>query len=271
MTTRAAPRSPATTVAIGAVALWLGALVVLPLAALVAHALGGRAGFFETLVEPTTRSSVWLTTWSSLVVAAVDVVVGTALAFVLVRGPKRVAVFLDFAVDLPFALPTLLPGVLLVALLGPHTTLGAIFAGAGFPIAFAPPAIVVVLLFVTLPFVVRAVEPVLRALDPSEEEAAAALGASTWTTLRRVVLPALLPAAAGGALQSFARALAEFGSVVVVSGNVPGRTLTAPALVFAEVEGGRTDRAAVVAAALLFVALVAQLVARALPGGRRRA
>ena len=259
--------SPWTVVGVALVGAWLAALVVLPLVALVVHAIAGEAGVVASLVDA--RHALWLTTWSSLVVMAFDAVAGTALAFVLVRGPRGVARALDVAVDLPFALPTLLPGILLVALLGPQTVLGALLVDAGAPVVFAPPSIVIVLLFVTLPFVVRAVEPVLRAIDVAEEEAAAALGATSTTTLVRVVLPALAPAIAGGALQAFARALAEFGSVVVVSGNIPGKTLTAPALIFAEVEGGRTDRAAVVALATLVLALAAQLAAHRLAGGRR--
>ncbi len=255
--------------------MWLTVLVALPLFAIAWTAVSADRSVLAVLMEPVTRSALWLSTWSSLVVAAVNAVVGTAIAFVLVRGKLRFASALDAAVDLPFALPTLLPGVLLVALLGPQTLLGALFKDAGLPIAFAPAGVIIVLLFVTLPFVVRAVEPVLRALDVAEEEAAAALGASSTMTFFRVVLPALRPAIAAGALQSFARALGEFGSVVVVSGNIPGRTLTGPALVYSEVESGMPARAAVVSFALLLLAVSAQLGVRALSphraagGGRR--
>lgn len=197
--------------------------------------------------------------------------VGTAIAWALVRWelPGRAA--LAALVDLPLAIPTLVAGILLVALLGPQSAVGAHLVAAGFPIAYAWPGVVLALLFVTLPFVVRAVEPVLAELDPGEEEAAATLGANRWTTFFRVLLPPVAPAIAAGMVQTFARSVAEFGSLVAVSGNIPFRTLVAPVYVLGEVEGGNPEGAAAVSVVLLAFALGVQPLSAALArraGGR---
>jgi sulfate transport system permease protein len=165
-------------------------------------------------------------------------------------------------VDLPFAVPTLVTGVMLVTLLGPQSVLGRWLAAQRMQVAFAPPSIVLALLFVTLPFVVRAVEPVLMEQDPAEEEAARTLGAGTWTVFLRVLLPPMMPAILSGTIRSFARALGEFGSIVVVSGNIPYRTLTAPIYIFGEIESGQPARAAAVSVVLLAAALALNLGAR---------
>jgi len=237
------------------------ALVGLPLAALVAQGLrGGLSGVWRVVSAPVAAHALWLTFWTAALMAVVNAVMGTAAAWVLVRYrfPGRAA--LSALIDLPFAVPTLVAGVLLTVLLGPQSDLGGWLGRHGARVIFAPPSIVLVLLFVTLPFVVRAVEPVLLELDPAEEEAAWLLGAGPVTTFTRVVLPALAPAILSGTIRSFARALAEFGSVVVVAGNIPHRTLTAPVFIFGEVESGRPGDAAA-ASVVLLVASVLLLVA----------
>jgi len=240
-------------------------LVVLPLATLVKVGFGkGLDGAIAAVTSPVAQSALILTLWTSALVAVVGGVMGVVVAWVLVRYrfPGRGA--LSAFVDLPLAIPTLVAGMALVALLGPQTALGAAFSAAGFKIAFAEPAIVLALAFVSLPFTVRAVEPVLMELDPAEEEAASTLGASGFVTLRRIILPALLPAIGSGAAQAFSRALAEFGSIVVVAGNIPNKTLTAPVYVFGEIESGNPEAAAAVAMVLLAVALVSTLSAQGL-------
>ena len=171
---------------------------------------------------------------------------------------------LSALVDLPFAIPTLVTGVMLVVLFGPQSLLGGWLAREGAPVAFAAPSIVLALLFITVPFVVRAVEPVLMEQDPAEEEAARTLGAGTFTVFWRVLLPPLVPSLLSGTIRSYARALGEFGSIVVVSGNIPHQTLTAPIYVFGEIESGRPEVAAAVSVVLLAVALALTFGARAI-------
>jgi sulfate transport system permease protein len=247
---------------------YLGVLVVLPLAGLVAAGTaGGAAVLWSEITRPVVLSSLRLTLWTAALVAAVNAVLGTATAWVLVRYRFPGRRLLSSLVDLPFAIPTLVTGLTLVLLFGPQQPVGAWLAARGIAIAFAAPAILLALAFVTFPLVVRAVEPVLAGLDPAEEEAAHTLGAGRWATFRRVLLPALRPAIAFGALQSFARAAAEFGSIVVVSGNIPFRTLMAPVQIHSEVESGEPRAAAAISLVLLALALGLSLLTRLL---RRR-
>jgi len=249
----------------GAVVLYVVLLVVLPLATLVKVGFGkGPAALLAAITSPVAQSALVLTLWTSLLVAVVGGVMGVVVAWVLVRYRFPGRGVLSAFVDLPLAIPTLVAGLALVALLGPQTALGAAFEAAGFKIAFAEPAIILALAFVSLPFTVRAVEPVLMELDPAEEEAASTLGASGFLTLRRIILPPLLPAIGSGAAQAFSRALAEFGSIVVVAGNIPNKTLTAPVYVFGEIESGNPEAAAAVAMVLLGVALLSTLSAQGL-------
>lgn len=213
--------------------LYLGLMVALPLAA-IAYT-GFRDGFGalgNAFGAPGARQALQLTLLSSAAVAVINGVFGTLLAYVLVRFrfPGRGVV--AALVDLPFAIPTLVTGVMLVALYGPSTPIGGFLADHGLQVVFAVPGILLALLVITLPLVVRTVEPVLLELDVAQEEAAHVLGAGGWTTFRRVVLPAIRPAIAAGILLSFARAIGEFGSIVIVSGNITGKTLTAPYFIF---------------------------------------
>lgn len=245
-----------------AVAAWVALLVALPVATLVWRGLAdGPAAFWTAVSDRGAVDALTLSLWTALLATVVNAVAGTAIAWVLVRwelpGRRQLAAL----VDLPLAIPTLVAGLLIVALFGPQTLAGGALADAGLPIAFARPGIVMALLFVTLPFVVRAVEPVLAELDPAEEEAAQTLGAGRFTTFIRVLLPPVLPAIAAGAVQTFARSVAEFGSLAAVSGNIPHRTLVAPVWILGEVEAGNAGAAASVSLVLLAIALVLQPVA----------
>lgn len=249
----------------GAFAAWVGLLVGLPAAALLARGLaGGLGGLVEVFQAPAARAALSLSLWTAALAAALNGLVGTAIAVALVRWelPGRRA--LAALVDLPLAIPTLVAGLLLVALFGPQTALGAWLTDHGAPVAFARPGIVLALLFVTLPFVVRAVEPVLEELDQAEEEAAATLGAGRWTTFSRVLLPPVLPAIAAGMVQTFARSVAEFGSLAAVSGNIPLKTLVMPVWILGEVEAGNTEGAAAASVVLLALALALQPISRGL-------
>ncbi|MGQ0641417.1 MAG: ABC transporter permease [Gemmatimonadaceae bacterium] len=265
--------SPIQLVMRGGVLAYVAALVALPLAALAATGLAnGVAGVWRAASSPMAVDALLLTLWTGALTAVINALAGTATAWVLVRCRFPGRGLLQALVDLPFAVPTLVTGVMLVLLLGPTRPAGRWFAAHGIDVLFAPPAIIFALLFITLPFVVRAVEPVLAELDPAEEEAARTLGARDWAVVRRVILPALAPAIGVGALQSFARAIAEFGAIVVVSGNIPHKTLTGAIYIFGEVEGGRPDVAAAISLVLLVLSFALSLGARTLrhAAGARR-
>lgn len=246
-------------------AAYLGILVAAPILAVVWRGLAdGPAAFVEAVSHKAAIDALVLSVWTGAIATAINAFVGTAIAWWLVRWDLPGRNFLAALVDLPLAIPTLVAGIVLVALYGPHTPVGKVFGAFGIEIAFARPGIVLALLFVTLPFVVRAVEPVLLELDPAEEEAAYTMGASRFTTFFRVLLPPLLPAVAAGSVQTFARCVAEFGSIAAVSGNIVHKTLTAPVYVLGEVEAGNPGAAASVSLVLLAVALVLQPVAHRL-------
>lgn len=246
-------------------ALWLLFLVVLPLSTLVGHSFSrGIPSFLEGLNAPYAVNALVLTLWTAALTASINAITGTATAWVLVRYKFPGRSLISALVDLPFAIPTLVTGLMIVFLFGPKSPIGTLLLDLGIPVVFAPIGILIALQFITLPFVVRAIEPVLMDINPAEEEAAATLGAGLFFTFRKVILPPIIPAIAGGTLQGFARALAEFGSLVVVSGNIPGKTLTAPVFIFGEVESGRIDVATSVCLVLLILALLLQPAVQAL-------
>jgi sulfate transport system permease protein len=251
---------------------YLAVMIALPVAtvARVGFSLGAAA-MVRALVHPVARSALFLTLRTGAAMAVVNAVMGTLIAYVLVRYRFRGRAALNAVIDLPFAIPTLVTGIMLVVLFGPYAPLGRALAVFGVRVIYAPTSIVLALLFVTLPFVVRAVQPVLMELDRTEEEAAYTLGASEWMTFRRVVLPALGPAILTGTLLSFARALGEFGSIVVVAGNIPRRTLTAAVYVFGEIESGNPQEASAMSLVLIGVSFVSILVVDAFERKRRRA
>jgi sulfate transport system permease protein len=248
-------------------------LVVLPLVALVHHSIsGGFATFWADIGDPVAVHALWLTILLAAVTATINAVAGTGIAWLLVRHEFWGRRALSAAVDAPFAVPTLVTGVLLVALYGPQSSFGAWLIANDIPIAFARPGIVLAMLFVTVPLAVRTVEPVLAELDPDEEDAARTLGAKPWPVFRRVLLPPLVPAIAAAWIQVFARSIAEFGSIAAVSGNMPKDTLVASVYVLGELEGGSSRSAAAVSVVLLFAALCLQplaqrLSSRAVHGG----
>jgi sulfate transport system permease protein len=182
----------------------------------------------------------------------VNAVAGTLIAWVLVRDSFRGKAFINALIDLPFALPTIVAGLTLLALYGPHGPFGV-------NVAYTRTAVVMALLFVTLPFVVRSVQPVLLELDREMEEAAASLGARPGTIFRRIVLPNLAPAILSGCALAFARSIGEFGSVVLISGNIPFKTEVASVHIFSLVESDAASGAAAVSVVLLLVSLVTLL------------
>ena len=233
----------------GIAALYMGLIVLIPIAALIWQSLaGGLDEFVRAITSPPALAAIQVTFVASFVVVIINAVVGTLIAFVLVRDEFPGKSIVDGLIDLPFALPTIVAGLTLVTLYGPRSPFGI-------NIAYTAPAIVIALLFVTLPFVVRSVQPVLKELDREMEEAAASLGASGPVALRRIVLPNVMPAILTGAALAFARSLGEFGSVVLISGNIPYRTEVASVYIYGQVEADRPSAAAAVSVFLLVASL----------------
>lgn len=232
-------------------ATYLSLLVLLPIAAVFSKAFdGGPGAFFATVTGIQVRAAIELSVVSSLIVVAVNAIAGTAVAWLLVRDRFPLNRVIGALVDLPFALPTVIAGIVLISLYGPNSPIHL-------DIAYTRLAIGVALAFVTLPFAVRSVQPVLAALDREAEEAASSLGASSFTTFRRVIVPSLAPAILTGAGLGFARALGEYGSVTIVSGNLPLKTEAASVAIFGFVENDDLAAAAATSLVLFAIALVA--------------
>jgi sulfate transport system permease protein len=252
----------------GTALLYLGLMVALPAAAIVIRGFeDGLTSLTQALDAFGARNALILTVVMATITASVNVVFGTLLAYVIVRYRFPGRRLLSTVVDLPFAIPTLVTGVMLVALYGPNGVFGAFLQRHGIQVAFAPLGILLALLFVTLPLVVRTVQPVLLELDEEEEEAARVLGATRWATFRKVVFPAIRPAIVAGGLLAFARALGEFGAVVIVSGNIPNKTLTAPVLI-AQLINLDPAQAAAVSTLLFALSFVLVMVTERLVGAR---
>ena len=240
--------------ALGAALLWLGLLVLIPLAALVWRASGlGLSGILTIATQPRVAAALKLSFGLSLLAAALNVVLGGVVAWVLTRYEFPGRRLLDAAVDLPFALPTAVAGIALTAVYAPNGWIGAPLDALGFKVAFTPLGIFVALVFIGLPFMVRSVEPVLSEVEPEIEEASATLGASRLRTIFQVVLPPLVPAFLTGFALALARAVGEYGSVVFISGNIPFVSEIAPLLIVVRLE--EFDEAGATAVAAIMLAL----------------
>jgi sulfate/thiosulfate transport system permease protein len=241
----------------GAAIVYLGGMIFLPVTAIILKGFGdGFGSFTHAMAGAGAMAAIRLTLITATLTALINAVLGTLLAYVLVRYRFPGRALLSTVADLPIAIPTLVTGLMLVAIYGPNAPIGRFLDGIGIQVIFAPLGVELALLVVTLPFVLRAVQPVLLELDPAEEEASATLGASGWRTFRKVVLPAIRPAIAAGALLSFARACGEFGSIVIVSGNIVNKTLTAPVYIFQLASQFRTEEAAAIATLLFAISFV---------------
>ncbi|AGT93307.1 sulfate ABC transporter permease subunit CysT [Rhodococcus sp. WS1] len=250
---------------IGVATLWLSVIVLLPLAALTATAFDeGISGFWDAITAPVALASLRVTLLVSVIVALINVVMGTIIAWVLVRDDFPGKRIVNSMIDLPFALPTIVASIVLLSLYGPQSPID-IHLNA------TQPGLIVALAFVTLPFVVRSVQPVLMEVDREVEEAAASLGASNWTIFRSVVLPTLAPAVISGAGLAFARAIGEYGSVVLIGGNIPRVTQMTSQYIQQQIEIDRPTNAAAVSVALLAIAFVTLFVLRIFASrGQRR-
>jgi sulfate transport system permease protein len=229
---------------------WLTLIVLIPLAAVVARSFdGGIGAFFDAITNKQALAAIRFTLIVSIVVAAIDAVMGVLIAWVLVRDEFPGKAFVNSLIDLPFALPTIVAGLTLLALYGNTSPVGI-------NVAYTQAGVALALLFVTLPFVVRAVQPVLMSLDREAEQAAASLGAGPVYTFRRIVLPALRPAILAGVALAFGRAVGEFGAIVLISGNIPFKTEVASVFVYGRIESGATTSAAAVSVFLLVISFV---------------
>jgi sulfate/thiosulfate transport system permease protein len=237
----------------GVLTVYFSLVVLIPLAAVVwrSHA-EGRHVFWEVVTSPEALAALKLTLAASAIVAGIQALTGTAIAWVLVRDEFPGKKFVNAVIDLPFALPTIVAGLVLLTLYGPKGQLGV-------HLAYTRAAIVLALMFVTLPFVVRAVQPVLLELDHEMEEAAASLGSGSFSTFRRIVLPNILPATLSGVALAFARAIGEIGSLVLISGNQPFKTEVSSVYIFGRIQSGDTTAATAVSVVLLSISLLVLL------------
>lgn len=248
---------PGFSLSLGVSVLSLSLLVLLPFAMLVWTVTDlGWSGFIRVISEPRTLAAVWLTLKMSLLAMVASVVLGTLVAWVLVRYQFWGKDMVNALVDLPFALPTAVTGVALATLYAPTGWIGRIFTSMGLQVAFTPTGIWLALLLVSLPFVVRAVQPVLAELSGEYEEAAAILGASRFTIVFRVLLPEVLPALVMGAGMAFARATGEYGSVIFIAGNVPFKSEILPLIIVSKFELFDLPAAAAVALFMLVISFV---------------
>jgi sulfate/thiosulfate transport system permease protein len=244
--------------ALGISTLWLSVIVLLPLAALVVRSTeGGFDTFWNAVSSRQAVAALRFTIGVSLVATAINVVSGVLIAWVLVRDRFAGKRAVNALIDLPFALPTIVAGLTLLALYGPNSPLGI-------NVAYTQTAVLLALLFVTTPFVVRSVQPVLMELDREMEEAALSLGANGRTVFVRIILPNLVPAILSGAALAFARAVGEFGSIVLISGNIPFHTQVASMFIFKQIESDNPIGAAAVSVVLLVLSLLILLGIRGL-------
>lgn len=239
---------------------FLSLVVALPIAALAwSSTHKGLSGFWDAVSAPQATAALKLTLAVAALAALTNAIFGTLLAWVLVRDAFLGKSLVNGVIDLPFALPTIVAGLLVLALYGPRSPVGV-------QLAYTRGAIYLALLFVTLPFVVRTVQPVLLELDQEMEEAARSLGAHRLTVFRRIVLPNILPGILSGVTMAFARAVGEIGAIVIISGNLPYRTEVASVFIFNRIQSGDPSGAAAVAVVLLAISFAVLLVV----GGMRR-
>jgi sulfate transport system permease protein len=257
--------------AFGVTVTWLTLIILIPLAGLVLHSASiGLSGYGELLADERTLNALKISFGAALIAAAVNVLFGLPLAWVLVRYDfpgKRV---IDAIVDLPFALPTAVAGISLAALYAKNGWIGALFNAFGIKIAFTPAGIVVALIFIGLPFVVRTVQPVIEEIDREVEEAAATLGASRLQTIARVILPSLTPAILTGFALAFARAAGEYGSVIFIAGNIPFVSEIAPLLIVIRLEEFNYAGATAIATVMLAVSFLMLLTINLIQAWTRR-
>lgn len=249
-------RYGSTSLRVGVATTWLSIIVLLPLAAIVWQSAGGGwEAFWAAVTSNSAIASFRVTVTISFAVAAINLVFGLVIAWVLTRDKFPGKRLVDAVIDLPFALPTIVASLVMLALYGPSSPIGVHIQHTKWGVGAA-------LLFVTLPFVVRSVQPVLLELDREVEEAAASLGANNWTIFRLVILPALLPSLLSGAGLAFSRAIGEYGSVVLIGGAIPGETEVSSQWIRTLIENDDRTGAAAISIVLLVISFVTLFVLR---------
>jgi sulfate transport system permease protein len=245
--------------------LYLSLIVLIPLSALFLKAATmDWSDFYETVTSPRVVASYKLTFGASLIAALINTVFGSLIAWSIVRYPFPGRQILDALIDLPFAMPTAVSGIALMAIYAPTGLIGKHLLPYGIKTAISPLGIVIALTFIGLPFVVRTLQPALEELDGEAEQAAASLGATRWQTFWRIIVPSLLPALLTGFTLAFARALGEYGSVIFVAGNIPMKTEIASLLIVSKLDDADVPGAAAIAVVMLVTTLVILLVVQAI-------
>jgi sulfate transport system permease protein len=247
-------------------------LIFLPLAALTQQSVAaGWDRFVQDISAPQAAAALWLTVETAAIATAVNAVFGTLSALVLVRYEFPGRWLLNALVDLPFAIPTLVAGLMIAAIYGPTSVIGTWLQQGGLTVLYNQPGIILAMLFVTMPFTIRSLQPVLMGLERDQEEAAFTLGASPWTTFWKVTVPSVLPGLLTGVFLTFVRALGEFGSIVIVAGNIPMKTQVASVYVYGEIESYNPQAATSVSVLILLISFVVLLLLERLtrrPGER---
>jgi sulfate/thiosulfate transport system permease protein len=247
-------------------------LILLPLTAIGFQSfVDGLTRFLDDIQQPQAKAALLLTIEAALVATLINALFGTLSAWVLVRYDFPGRAFLNALVDLPFAIPTLVAGIMIAALYGATSPIGAWLLKGGVEVLYNMPGIVLAMLFVTMPFTIRSLQPVLMELEQDQEEAAYTLGATPWQTFWRVTVPSVLPGLLTGIFLTFVRALGEFGSVVIVAGNIPLKTQVAAVYVYGEIESYNPQGATSVSVVVLIVSFLALMLLERLtrPPGER--
>lgn len=230
----------------------------------------GWEPFWQEVTGPLAWKSILLTVKLSIVSTIIQAIAGTIIAYVLVRYTFRGKSILNSMVDLPFSLPTSVAGLMFLTLLGPTSPLGAWLDHAGIKLLYNQTAIVIGLVFVTFPFVIRTVQPLLEQIDPAEEQASFTLGASRFYTFCRIVFPAIVPGILAGSMLAFSRSLAEFGAISLISGNLPGKTMVASVYIYGETQNYNPEGAAAISLVLLTLSLLILWIINVLTRGKGR-
>lgn len=247
-------------VTLGITLFWLSLIVLIPFAVLFGWAAqSGIEGFLKTILNERVIHSLYVTFGTSLIAVLINVVFGLVTAWVLVRYTFPGKKLIDAFIDLPFALPTAVAGIALTTLYAPNGLLGSLFASLGIRIAYTPTGIVIALIFISLPFIVRTIQPVLEDLEPELEDAATCLGANRWQIFAKVIFPAIAPALLTGAAMAFARAAGEYGSVIFIAGNIPMVSEITPLLITAKLEQSDYTGATALAVLMLMISFLVLL------------